>query len=492
MPSATRDQLRESIPSAGISHLGRRVAAVVRYTGVRGLWFAVLGELGYRRLAIRGCILDDAFPGNAARFPVAFDQLDETQLDEYNDFRGAANADAARRRFAAGDKCFVARHDGRIVSARWGATGRLRCDYLSRAIALADDEAYLYDAFTTPGWRGRGVFPALTSEMHRYYRAAGKRRSICFTGPENLPAMATNTGYRKIGMIGYVGVGGIRYNFCRLHRGERAFAQPDEHAPRWDNSIETLDRQGHYLDDFLAGMKRNAYLALIERWGGVPSGGRVLKTDLFEEAMGPDAFLLELAGPQRFLIGMDVSTEAALRARQRDSRRQARYLLADARRLPFASGSLGLIVSPSTLDHFANSSDLGESLRELGRVLAPEGRLIITLDNRQNIFDPLLRLANRLGMVPFFLGRSYTVNELRRELEVAGLNVIETTAIVHHPRTTAVAAVAVARRVGWAPLTRLIHSTLLSMQRLQGTRVKYYSGCFVAALATPRHQQVSK
>jgi len=31
-------------------------------------------------------------------------------------------------------------------------------------------------------------------------------------------------------------------------------------------------------------MKRQAHLALIEQWGGLPAEGRVLKTDLFEKA----------------------------------------------------------------------------------------------------------------------------------------------------------------------------------------------------------------
>lgn len=254
----------------------------------------------------------------------------------------------------------------------------------------------------------------------------------------------------------------------------------------WDRSFHGLDTRGHYLDAFFADVKRKAYLALISRWGGVPLHGRVLKTDLFEEAMGPDAFLLDMGKSPGLLIGMDVSSEGVARARDNDAEGRARYLLSDARHLPFKEGSLDLIVSPSTLDHFADPADLGKSLCEIRRVLSPRGRLIITLDNRQNVSDPLLRLANRLGMVPFFLGRSYTVRELRRELDAAGLDVVETTALVHHPRLSAVAASSIVRRIGWPPLTRLVRSVFLSMQRMQDSRAQYFSGCFIAALATPR------
>ena len=468
-----------------LSRLSRRAVAIVRYTGARGLWFAALGELGYRRLAIRECLLDKPFPNTPAKIPLRFELLRQEQIDGYIAFRPDSDPEMVRRRLAADNSCFVARHNDKIISARWAATGIVQCDYLFRGYPLAPDEAYLYDAFTAPEWRGKGVFPALTSEMHRHYRAIGIRRSLCFTGPENYPAMIADTGYRRIGTTGYIGIGKFRRHFSRVRKGERAPGVLESDLSTWNRSIKALGKRDHYLDSFLADIKRNAYLSLIERWGGLPSTGRVLKTDLFEEAMGPDAFLFELAGSQRLVIGMDVSLEATERARQRDTQQAARYLLSDARHLPFGNGSLSLIVSPSTLDHFVDPGDLQASLRELCRVLEPGGRLIITLDNRQNIFDPVLRLANKLGMVPFFLGQSYTVKQLRSELAAAGMTIIETTAIVHHPRMTAVASVALAKRLDSASFTRMFHSAFLSMQRLEGTRLRYYSGCFVAALATP-------
>ncbi|MEO8575723.1 MAG: class I SAM-dependent methyltransferase [Gemmatimonadales bacterium] len=448
------------------------------------MWFAVLGELGYRRLAIRECRLDRPFPETPAKLALSVETLDAAQVDEYVAFRAGTNVHAVRKRLAAGNECFVARVDHKIVSARWAATGNAPCDYLFRTVSLADDEVYLFDAFTSPEWRGKGIFPALTSSMHRHYRDEGKHRSICFTGPENLPAMIADTGYRRIGLIGYVGIGSKRRQFFRIDKSEKAPGESTSSFSTWNRSIKDMNARPHYLDDFLATMKRSAYLGLIERWGGLPSNARILKTDLFEEAMGPDAFLGELAGAGRQVVGMDVSWEAAARARERDTGKKALYVVADARHLPLVDESFALIVSPSTLDHFANPSDLPASLGQLRRILAFDGRLVITLDNRQNIFDPLLRLANRFGKVPFFLGRSYTMKELRRELEASGFAVQDTTAIVHHPRMTGVAGVAIARRLGSGSFTRFFEASFRSMQNLEGTRLRYYSGCFVAALAT--------
>jgi len=255
-----------------------------------------------------------------------------------------------------------------------------------------------------------------------------------------------------------------------------------QRASNWDDAVSEFDPRAHYLDTFLGELKRGAHLELIQRWGGVPTVGRVLKTDVFEEAMGPDAYLPDLGGAA---IGIDISPVAAAKAHARFP--ASRMVAADTRELPFADGCFALIVSPSTLDHFRAPGDLHVSLRELARVLEPGGRLIITLDNRQNIFDPLLRLANRLGRVPYYLGRSYTERELRDELERAGLVVEEATAILHNPRLTAVGAIALARKLDWPRFTRVVQRTLIHAQRLERTRLRYYTGSFVAARAV-RHR----
>ena len=448
------------------------------------LWFNALAYLGYRRVLVREFLLDEPSPVARPGVPIVVELLDERQLDEYNAFRKPRDRNGVGRRLAGGDQCFIARHEGRIVGACWSATSRAWSAYLSQWITLSADEAYAYDAFIAPELRGLGILPALTREMHGHYGAMGLRRVIIFVVPENTASMTSAIGYRTIGTRWSVGFGRWRRDFQRVAGQAAAPTKIEKSAGLWDRSLEKLDTQGHYLDPFLADLKKQAYVDLIERWGGVPPNGRALKTDLFEEAMGPDAFLLDLRGP-RLLLGMDVSMAAATRASSRDREQRARYLVADARQLPFACASLDLIVSPSTLDHFHERADLGASLRELRRVLAPNGRLIVTLDNRQNVFDPLLRLVSRAGLVPFFMGRSYTARELQRELRAAGLEVLQTSAIVHNPRLTAVGAVAATRRIGWQPFTQLVHRAINAMQRLQDTRWGYYSGCFVAALAVP-------
>lgn len=173
----------------------------------------------------------------------------------------------------------------------------------------------------------------------------------------------------------------------------------DEHTDavfssgRWDAAVRRVSADGHYLDAFLGELKREKHLNLIERWGGVPLTGRTLKTDLFEEATGPDAYLPELAVRGGPAFGMDISP---------------------------------------------------------------------------------------------YLGRSYTVRELRQALESTGFVVEGTTAILQNPRLTAVAAVTIARKLGWRPLVSLVQRAIVAAQRLEATRFRYYFGSFVAARAVRR------
>jgi SAM-dependent methyltransferase len=258
----------------------------------------------------------------------------------------------------------------------------------------------------------------------------------------------------------------------------------DDSSPDyWDRVGRDIEGVKAYRSPLLGRVKRAAYLALVWDWGGAAPGGRALKTDLFEEALGQEAFLDELGPGGERRVGMDISRATARRAKLGGKGGSSSFVVADVRRLPFAAASFGLVVSPSTLDHFKSASDLHRSLEEIFRIMAPAGTLIVTLDNRQNVFDPLLRLLSRLGLTPFYLGRSYSVNGLCSELRKAGFVVAETTAIVHNPRLLAAAASYVAERLGWEPLRDLVRRTFVSAQRLEKTRWCFRTGSFIAARA---------
>ena len=464
----------------------QRAYEILRQQGIWVLWMKLLGELGYRRMLLVERVLDDRVRFPLSRLPVTVGLLRESEVDEYVAFYPGADAAEVYRRLHAGHRCFTVRHRGRLVHTGWVATGRPWIEYLRRHWDLAADEAYVYELFTAPSYRNLRVGVVRAAEETRVLREEGCRRAFAVVWPEDVAAVrhAANGGFRAVGKIGYMKLWRWRRDFTKLDRNAPLAASAA--SAYWDHVERDLQHRRHYLDEFLGNMKRTAYLNLIGRWGGLPPAGRVLKTDLFEEAMGSaDAFASELCDSRNVVVGMDLSRAMAVRARQRNGER-LRYVVCDARHLPFANDSFSLVVSPSTLDHFPDSRDLHRSLCEVARILAPGGRFIITLDNRQNVFDPLLRLAIRVRRVPFYIGRSYTVRELRRELEAAGFAVADTTAVVHHPRLTAVAAVAIANRLSWPPLTRCVHRALTAAQWFETSRWRYYTGCFVAAKAVLR------
>jgi SAM-dependent methyltransferase len=146
--------------------------------------------------------------------------------------------------------------------------------------------------------------------------------------------------------------------------------------------------------------------------------------------------------------------------------------------VPFEDGTFDVVVSTSTLDHFETVAEIGAALRELRRVLAPGGTLIVSLDNLAN---PLVAVRNALpfrwlnsvGLVPHYVGATCRPRELERLLARAGLDVDATTAIMHVPR---VIALAVGRGM----------DTMLRFERLGGLPSRFLTGQFVAARAARR------
>jgi SAM-dependent methyltransferase len=207
---------------------------------------------------------------------------------------------------------------------------------------------------------------------------------------------------------------------------------------------------------------------LLERW--LPArAGRVLKTDVFDEAVG-EGLSPFLAGRAEAVVAIDASPAAVAAARRRHPELDAG--VADVRALPFEDGSFDVVVSTSTLDHFSSRADIDTALSELHRVLALGGLAVVTLDNPWN---PLVALRNALpvrphALVPYYVGATLGPRGLRAGLAGAGFVVEEVAAVLHTPRLAARAL---------RPPLRL----LLSAERLERWPTRFLTGQFVAARA---------
>ena len=131
-------------------------------------------------------------------------------------------------------------------------------------------------------------------------------------------------------------------------------------AGKWDRVAREWS-QNSYSNKLLAEYGRKSHLALIARWVDVKSAGRILKTDLFDVAFGPSPFLFDLIRSNRNIIGIDISNEVVVKAKEQAGRRgieAGTYICCDVRQIPLRDNSLDLVISDSTLDHFSSEKDI--------------------------------------------------------------------------------------------------------------------------------------
>jgi SAM-dependent methyltransferase len=225
--------------------------------------------------------------------------------------------------------------------------------------------------------------------------------------------------------------------------------------------------------------------ALIRQWLPVTGMRRVLKTDLFDEAVS-DGVCEAIAERTPEIVGLDVSAAVLAEAGKKSAALSPAG--ADVRSLPFRSHSFDAVVSLSTLDHFDSSADVMDALRELHRVLVPGGTLILTLDNLAN---PVIALRNALpyrvthaaGLVPYPVGRTFRPQHTRDLVIEASFEVVEQTAVMHAPRVLAVPLMYAVNRNGNGAAAAVLSKAAMWFERLRPLPSRFITGHFVAIKA---------
>lgn len=120
--------------------------------------------------------------------------------------------------------------------------------------------------------------------------------------------------------------------------------------------------------------------------------------------LGCDEGSFSSAGTRAFTVRLD---------RDIPRRRDAAFVQSDAARLPFADASFAAVVSNHSLEHF---DDLEGVLREIGRVLRPDGALFVAVPDAGTLTDRIYRWLGRGGghVNPFT-----SADELARRIEEA-------------------------------------------------------------------------
>lgn len=258
-------------------------------------------------------------------------------------------------------------------------------------------------------------------------------------------------------------------------------------AEHWNRVAKGWFLRG-YSNELLAEHKRKTYLGLIARWASVADGQKILKTDLFAEAFGLEQFLFDIAQASDNVVGIDISNEIVHRAKRQAMHHDvdaSKYLCCNVKRLPLQDNSIDFVISDSTLDHFPSEADITTALKELGRVLRAGGTLILTIDNKSNLTYPpygFIRLWMRLGLSPYFIGKTLSLARLRHALEEIGFTVEESTAIFHYPHPDGLLRIMERslRKLSRGKLDNAIRKGLALLDRLEGKRTKYLTGRYIA------------
>jgi len=201
--------------------------------------------------------------------------------------------------------------------------------------------------------------------------------------------------------------------------------------------LETWDRVAASMSDFASAPSTAYYRAreidLIQRAAGPLAGKRVLKLDLWNEAINT-RILSWVSAQGADAYGIDLSHVVAHRAHAnaRNEQFDVSISRADIRELPFLDGTFDVVYTMGTIEHI---DEYPAALREIHRVLRIGGTAIIGVPN---FWDPFLRplivaALEAVGQYPYAPEKSFTWRELRRDVEAAGLEVREMTGILALP-----------------------------------------------------------
>jgi SAM-dependent methyltransferase len=406
------------------------------------------------------------------------------------------------QRFAAGHELWVFREGDQIAHAKWVVSDCLR--FANRSLPLRPDERVLEAGVTLPEFRRRGINGRARAHVAKVLDSEGVTRVLGAINGFNRRLFATSlklSGTRHAATIHAISLGTKRWlravpatpDHAAMLEGRglpigRWLREPPatQHSlvRRWDDAAaRVLSRP--YLDERMADRKRAAHLALLDRWLPNLHGRSVLKTDLWEEGVAGEELLFSLGRRAGSAYGIDISPLTVTSANEVAARSGAPVdvRVADIRELPYADGEVDVIVSTSTLDHLTEP-DQARALAEMRRVLSPAGCLVVTVDNRENLGDPLLRSVARLGLVPFPLESSLTRCELEELVRRAGFVPHDHAYLVHGPRVLTTVCVRAARALWPRPSTRGVDWLLRTLDAV-GRRAPVRMGAFVAVAARP-------
>jgi ubiquinone/menaquinone biosynthesis C-methylase UbiE len=157
---------------------------------------------------------------------------------------------------------------------------------------------------------------------------------------------------------------------------------------------------------------------------------------LVERQLPCDAFLDAGCGDGRYLaavarargapriVGTDISERILATARAAAAPFEPELARANLESLPFGDAEFDLVLCSQVVEHLL---DVDAGLRELARVLRPNGTLILTTDNARNFVTRALYLGRLRRQAGFeFPHRDFAVAEIEERLRAVGVDIVST------------------------------------------------------------------
>lgn len=115
-------------------------------------------------------------------------RIGEDRMDEMLAMNGfESSSDSLRMRFMCRNVCLAVLKENRIIAFSWASFGLFQFE--SYSFSLLDNEAYLFDAFTLPEYRGKGLAVQIRLQLHRDLANMGRTRLYSVTLFNNKPAL---------------------------------------------------------------------------------------------------------------------------------------------------------------------------------------------------------------------------------------------------------------------------------------------------------------
>ena len=102
--------------------------------------------------------------------------------------------------FEKGDRCFGVLHEGRLAHYSWYSTSRTRV-MMNVHIDFPETWVYMYNAFTSPRYRGRKMYPTAVARALRSLLTGKFTTSVTLVGADNFSSLS------PLGKIGFSEIG---------------------------------------------------------------------------------------------------------------------------------------------------------------------------------------------------------------------------------------------------------------------------------------------